>query len=147
MYSVKYRFLKRLLVLLLCLFNLKCKNDTSTNKSADSRWLIQNEIKIDSELNKIISEKRKEKLKIPFWQSSSFVITEFDTTVLGDFAKRIKEINKCSIVVYTYSREVEKVKRITIKRDSTGQCLDMTTSPFFLIDSTQYFKISFDTLN
>jgi len=139
-------FLIKLLVFLLCLFSLECENQTSKYTSEDSKWLIENEVKIDTELNKIFSEKRMEKLKIPFWQSSSFVVTQFDTTILGDFAKRIKKINRCFDVMYTYSRKMENRKRITIIRDLSGQCLDMTTVLFSLIDSTQYLKISFDTL-
>lgn len=145
MHLIKIGPLKLFLVVL-CFLNLNCRNDTVVDESADTKWIIQNEDKINSELSKIISERIIASKKDTLWIEKSFVITEYDTTILGALAKRIKKINNCFDVMYTYTRRMEKRKTITIIRDPSEECPDTTTRPFSLIDSTRYFKISFDTL-
>ena len=146
MQSIKIGLLKFIPVIL-CYLSLSCRNNVAMNESGDTKWLIQNETKINSELSKIISERRAANKKDTLWIEKSFVITEYDTTILGAFAKRIKEINRCFDVMYTYSRKTQKRKKITIIRDTSGQCVDNATKPFSLIDSTRYLEISFDTLH
>ncbi len=146
MHAIKIDPLK-LFLILLCFLNLNCNNNKGMDESADTKWIIQHENEINSELSKIISERIIANKNDTLWIEKSFVITEYDTTILGSLAKRIKQINKCFEVMYTYSRKMEKRKRITIINDPSGQCLDTTTNHFFIVDSTRYLKISFDTLH
>ncbi len=127
----------KLFLILLCFLNISCKNHISMDESADTKWIIQNENEINAELSKIISERIIANKSETLWIEKSFVVTEYDTTILGALAKRIKQINKCFEVMYTYSRKMEKRKRITIITDPSGQCLDTTKSHFSIIDSTQ----------
>lgn len=136
----------KLVLVVLCFLNLKCRNSTVVDESADTKWIIQNENKINSELSKIISERIIASKNDTLWIEKSFVITEYDTTILGALAKRIKKINSCFDVMYSYSPKMEKRKRITIIWDPSEECSDTTTNPFSLIDSTRYLNISFDTL-
>jgi len=130
-----------------CFLNINCRNNAVADESADTKWIIQHENEINSELSTIISQKILASKSDTLWIEKSFVITEYDTTILGALAKRIKQINKCFEVMYTYSRKMEKRKRITIIRDPSGECLDTTANSFSIIDSTRYLKISFDTLH
>ncbi len=134
----------KLFPLILCFLSLSCRNNTTPFESDDTKWIIQNENEINSELSKMICEQIANK-KDTLWVEKSIVVTEYDTTILGNLAKRIKKINKCFDVMYTFSRNKKKRKIITIIRDSSEPCFDITKSPFSLIDSTLYFEISFDT--
>ena len=145
MHLIKSRPLK-LFLIVLCFLNLNCGNNNNMDQSAETKWIIQNENKINSELSKVISERIMASKKDTLWIEKSFVITEYDTTILGALAKRIKKINRCFDVMYTYSRKMQQRKIITIIKDTSGQCVYTTSNPFSLIDSTQYLKISFDTL-
>lgn len=133
------------LLLVFVFFFLSC-NSTSTKLIGDEgKWILENKERINSELNSRISlrinENEKNRLN---WVEESFVVTEYDSTILGSLAKMIKNLNKCFYVEYTYTPDLNKKKIITILRDDN--CNERSIIPFSLIDSTQYFKITFDTL-
>ena len=121
-----------------------CNHNIDRTISEESEWLVENDDEIDRELNKVINQMAI--VDDSLWIEKSFVITDNDTTVLGAFAQRIKDINKCFEIKYTHYKNPQIQKKITIIRDLSDECHLASKRSFEFIDSTKHFKISFDTL-
>lgn len=134
------------LLTLILILSAGCKGRMPDSSSDETNWILRNEVKIETELNSRISLRIIENEKYhPNWVEESMIVTEYDSTILGSLAKMIKKLNKCFYVEYTYTPDLNKRKVITITRDEN--CTDTTEGLFSLIDSTRYFKITFDTLH
>ena len=126
------------------LFLLSCHNNPSNeNLKVDrwSQWVIENELKINNELNLRQAELLKAEPNDSNWVSKSIVVTIYDTTILGTFAKIINEKNTCFLTEYTFFKEPTAKKEIMIIKDDSTTCKMKIDSIFSSINSTKYFNL------
>ena len=139
--------LRYLLPVLLTVITISCHDISSKHLLAiDSRstWLLKNEDDANNELNKRIVIKSFDIPKNAVFKSATIVITKYDTTVLGEFAKLIDEYNPCILISYQFDGDTTHRKIITLFQDSLN-CLGKTDT-LFTIDSTKHFTIKIDSL-
>ena len=126
------------------IFLLSCQNNPSNeNLKLDrwSQWVIENELKINNELNLRQAELLKAEPNDSYWVSKSIVVTIYDTTILGTFAKIINKKNTCFLTEYTFFKEPKAKKEIIIIKDDSTTCKMKIDSIFSSINSTKYFNL------
>ena len=126
------------------IFLLSCQNNPSNeNLKLDrwSQWVIENELKINNELNLRQAELLKAEPNDSYWVSKSIVVTIYDTTILGTFAKIINKKNTCFLTEYTFFKEPTAKKEIIIIKDDSTTCKMKIDSIFSSINSTKYFNL------
>ncbi|MBP6432622.1 MAG: hypothetical protein KA319_12720 [Ferruginibacter sp.] len=133
-----------LFIFILTLFKYKKNSSNDTI----SLWLVENENKLNAELNgrimKDFNYNNESKLMI----DRTILFTEYDTTIIGNFVRLVKKVNGCFEVTYTYSNDLLHQKKIiTITKDTANNCLTLRNEEFLKIDSTVHFKIKIDTVN
>ena len=120
-------------------FNLGCNNHPIYD--GESIWLLKNESKINDELEKRITEDLVENNTDTNWIEKSIVVTLNDTTILGAFAKRISKLNECFLIEYTFSKDFNKRKRISVIKNTTDSCPPFNGEAFLIVDSTEHFLL------
>ena len=126
------------------LFLYSCQNNSSNvNLKLDrwSQWVIENELKINNELKLRQTELLKAEPNDSNWISKSIVVTIYDTTILGSFAKIINEKNNCFLTEYTFFKDPTAKKEIMIVKDDSTTCIMKIDSIFSSINSTKYFNL------
>lgn len=127
------------LIYFFVLINFSCKNNAKYDD--ESTWLLQNEKLMNKELEKRILEDLNTVGNDTSWFEKSIVVTKYDTTILGEFAKRIDAISECYEIEYTYSKGFNKKKIITIINDKSNYCIGLQKKDFLKVDSSKFFKI------
>ena len=126
---------------LLCFLLATCNSNEKIIYDEESNWLLENEDSINNELDRRIVEDLNLNNADTNWQQKSIVFTQYDTTILGIFAKRINAINECYEIEYTFSKNFTDKKIITILSDTVENCKNLREKKFLMLDSTTKFKI------
>jgi hypothetical protein len=116
-----------------------CNNEPVYDE--ESIWVLKNEMLLNKELEKRITDDLAEKDTDTSWFKKSIVVTKYDTTILGLFAKRLNKLSECFEIEYSFSKNFNEKKTITILNDSSNGCNILPTKSFLVIDSTEHFKI------
>jgi hypothetical protein len=116
-----------------------CNNEPVYDE--ESIWVLKNEMLLNKELEKRIADDLAEKDTDTSWSKKSIVVTKYDTTILGLFAKRLNKLSECFDIEYSFSKKRSEKKIITILIDSSNECEIQPAKSFLLIDSTEHFEI------
>lgn len=141
-------FFSRLTAIFLLWINLGAcnqgQNTHSPKYDEQSKWLLTNESKLNSQLNVFIIKQIKDTaVEHKNWTSIGTVFTKDDTvSMMGKFAGQVSLFSDCLLVCYTYKRDTSQRKIITIyKSEKDSLCKVNLDSLLTFLDSTKYFKI------
>ena len=137
---MKRKLLSIITVLFLSFLYYSCDNADSSPKSPDNQrdtisvakknpnqninlvdWVQENEADISFAIGDMVAKHEKMEKSSSGWISESIVVTEFDPSILGELAKKVKSIDKSFDVTYTFSSNPDEKPIIQmIPNDSSG---------------------------
>src|SRR5690348_7475841 len=104
--SVRY---KPLLFFFTIIGVLSCTNPESKTKTIPENktleWIREREENIHTEFMKMLDRTKSHFTADTNWLSRTLVITEYDSTILGELAKLVKAQNDCYLVEYEYFKD------------------------------------------
>jgi hypothetical protein len=135
---------KLLSTITMSIFFIGCNNN-NTQKADDSenkivKWISDHEEQMNLELVKRIEKDKKDNPVDSTW-TTTIVITENDTTVLGILAKMVKKRSVCEEVEYTYSQNNRDLKKINILPEEDSPC-DSLYNLHKSRDTLKYFIVN-----
>jgi hypothetical protein len=84
-------------------------------------WVQENEADISFAIGDMVAKHGKMEKSSSIWISKSIVITEFDPSILGELAKKVKSIDNSLDVTFTFSSNSDEKPIIQmIPNDSSG---------------------------
>lgn len=128
-----------IVVFLTLLFGCKKKKENTVD------WFIKNEKSINDELNRKLILDQFVNENNTTWIEKKIIVTKYDSTILGLFAHKLFPTDNCYFIGYTFFKNPNKKRIITVMKDTSVNCEVEYPRDFIGLGETKYFQIA-DTI-